>query len=142
MEVTRSIGYVQIYFGIFIILTGLASGIMAGIHASASNYYFSNSIENYEELSIEEKIYERQTEQYMYNMYVNETFHKKQIITQLIASMIILIALGVHATLHGIVHTRKGNPEHLHPKKRILQHLILAILLSILMLILIFMILA
>ena len=51
----------------------------------------------------------------------------------------ILMALGVHATLHGIVHTRKGKPEHLHTKKKLVHNIVYAILLSIAFLILMWM---
>lgn len=56
MDITRSIGYVQIYFGIFLVMTGIIAGVFSGIVYEQNRGFGGGEDELQENTTMQEEI--------------------------------------------------------------------------------------
>lgn len=127
MDVVRSVGIIQLYFGTFIIIASCF--LLINLASSFDHQYLTNDYYgNYSPDSFEGKMLNHADTEITLNSYLMNLNYK---LTMLVGCILALI-LGIQMTLTGIVNSRLGNQEHVMIKKQLLTHFFKSIGLSIL----------
>ena len=130
MDVVRSIGYVQLYFGMFLIFSGLL--FVFALNNDLQDREMLNYDENYipneaakfgiTENSVEYKLlldnyrieYENNNLSWMISLAIDTVL------------MILFLLFGVSLLTEGISKTRMGKTHEVHPKQKLMNNLLLA----------------
>lgn len=66
----------------------------------------------------------------MINLAAQDIYARTNIIVTSLLGMLALLGIGTQMTFQGIINTRKGEEKDVHSKKKLLQHIVLAVVIS------------
>ncbi len=135
MDIVRSIGYVQLYFGMFLIFSGIlfSFALVNDLNNSKGINYNSDYITNeaikygIQENSAEYKMlldnyrieYENNRLSWMIGVAIDTIL------------MILFLLFGILFLSEGITKTRMGKSHEIHPKQKLLNNILLAGIISL-----------
>ena len=135
MHISRSLGYVQIYFGTFLIIAGVAFSFasIAKYHDANDAYYDASDIPD------ESARYGLETGSYEYKMLLNsyeaerDAFITKKLTEASlnVVLTILFMLFGILFSTEGISKTRQGSPKEVHPVKKLMNNILLAGILGV-----------
>jgi len=123
VHIKRSIGYVQIAFGIFLVISTLFGITLVFKHVAAESDLYIDAYnvikERYGTLSFVES----------YSFFMTHSYQRFMIYIFISGISMVMIVLGVLTLFQGIAHTRAGaDPHHPHALAKIIAVLVLVFL--------------